>query len=502
MSALGSGRITRAYQGGLSRRFSYSLTAIVTLIMILFSAVVAFYTVARVNEDLEQEATEIIRLAETSLASAVWQIDYSSVNDFLEAIFVDETFYWKTKEKGLNFLTRIDPGVPEAVILDEVRLRQILFNLIGNAVKFTHEGAIELTLIKRDKDSTGRLLDLIFSVRDTGIGIARGETGSIFDAFRQQEGQSTKRYAGTGLGLTITKRLVDIMGGRISVNSTPGEGSVFEVTLSDVAVADAAETGDLTDPADIKALSFLDARLLVVDDMEENRSMIKEYLQPHDVNILEAETGEEALEMIKEAPPDLVLMDIKLPGMDGYEATRIIKEDPDLKPTPVIGFTALAMKDEEERAALAGCDGYLKKPLQKRDLLEELKRHLPYRMDGREGPPPPSDEMESPQANPSPGRTHTPERLSGVIEALDGRFELQWERVRKRMVINEIRDFALEIRDLGVEAGITALNQWGEQLAEAAGRFDIDGIQRALAGFPDLRNEVLRLIRDEPLPEA
>lgn len=790
LSPLQPGRKTGAYHVGLSRRFSYSLTGIVTLIMILFSALVIFYTIARVNEDLQQEATEIVKLAETSLASAVWQIDYASVNDFLEAIFVNETvvfarvasgeeviasrvrtvdresrfeafkhssdfitrtvdivkmgneigrfelaisrdlardeirksilviaglicliiaaitvtsiavtrryvfspllllknsaisiaggnldtpidttskdeigslataldhmrgsiqslvadlteanrkleesnrtleqkvlerteelkvknrelnrmlmevqdareeaesankaksrflasmsheirtpmnailgfteilhgrirdtqrreflsaimssaktllslindildlskieagkmeirnrpldlrsvfreqetiFLWKTKEKGLDFRIHIDPSVPEVLLLDEVRLRQILFNLVGNAVKFTHEGFIELTVTKGDRATGGDVIDLVISVRDTGIGIDHEQVGPVFDEFRQHKGQSTTKYAGTGLGLTITKRLVDIMGGRISVQSAPGKGSVFEVTLCDVAVADASETRNLRDVDSVDLLTFHGAKVLVVDDLEENRSMIREYLLPHGVNTIESESGEEALEIMREVPPDLVLMDIKLPGMDGYETTRMIKEDPDLRRIPVIGFTAFAMKDDEEMAGLAGCDGYLRKPLQKHDLMEELKKHLKHRHDGQRvlepGYPLP-DESESPLLEPSPDMTHSPENLPAVAEALDTRFQEQWERVKKRMVIDEIKDFALEIRDLGAEARVAGLTRWGVELVEAAGRFDIDGIQRTLAGFPKVRDDVMRLAEEAPLSET
>jgi len=233
------------------------------------------------------------------------------------------------------------------LVLDEIRLRQILFNLIGNAVKFTDKGYIKLSVKKNYKFDDHSKLDLIFSIEDTGIGIPENQVDSIFESFKQQEGQSTKKYGGTGLGLSITRRLIEMMNGRITVKSSLGEGSIFKIILNDVDVSVVDIESDSKDLSfDVMNIYFEKALVMIVDDIESNRVLIKETLTLSGLDILEAKNGEEATKKSMELLPDVILMDIRMPVMDGYQATKIIKSNPKTKSIPVIALTASVTMEE------------------------------------------------------------------------------------------------------------------------------------------------------------
>ncbi|MCP4717269.1 MAG: response regulator, partial [Deltaproteobacteria bacterium] len=200
-----------------------------------------------------------------------------------------------------------------------------------------------------------------------------------FDAFKQQDGQSARIYGGTGLGLTISKRLVEMLGGILSVESRPGGGSCFCVALPEVACAQGVPVfSELDDSLDVNAIHFDSALMLVVDDIEINRRLVKEYLHDTSLSIIEAGEGLEAVSLARRHCPDIVLMDIKMHVMDGYEATRQIKNDPSLKNVPVIALTASGMKHDRERIMQSGFDGILTKPLRVQDLFREIARFVHF----------------------------------------------------------------------------------------------------------------------------
>jgi CheY-like chemotaxis protein len=219
-------------------------------------------------------------------------------------------------------------------------------------------------------------VDLRFSVQDTGIGIPPGQLRSIFDAFQQQEGQSAVKYGGTGLGLAITRRLVEMMGGEVSVESEEEKGSIFSITLKNVVIPSLVQDAPGTHPGDVETVNFKKATLLIVDDKEMNRRLLIEFLGNYEFHIIEAENGKEAIDKARQHRPHLVLMDVKMPVMDGCEATKRLKKDKDLADIPVIIITASALKEQEPVIKQAGADGHLNKPVRKSDLIKELKRFL------------------------------------------------------------------------------------------------------------------------------
>jgi CheY-like chemotaxis protein len=284
---------------------------------------------------------------------------------------VKMAFEFRAKEKGVNFRVCIQDGLPDLLILDELRIRQVLFNLIGNAIKFTDRGTVEIVVAYTLEEND--VLDLQLSVIDTGIGIAASEQAQIFETFHQQTGQRSEKYGGTGLGLAITKRLVEMMGGNIAVDSQKGRGSAFVVVWPNIAIG---KTSDVVSQDDIEDVTFDKVSVLIVDDVKLNRVLLKRFLSAFD--IFEAANGLEALESAEKHHPDVILMDMKMPEMDGYEATRQLKANEQLRHIPIIAVTASAFEDDERDIRSMGCDGYIKKPVSKRDLIQTLIQFLPH----------------------------------------------------------------------------------------------------------------------------
>ncbi|MCZ6678143.1 MAG: ATP-binding protein [Candidatus Poribacteria bacterium] len=306
------------------------------------------------------------------------ELEYMVVNSHQMFSEMRTIFSQKIAKKGLEFQVEIAPELPQALILDEVRLRQILVNLIGNAVKFTEKGRIKLSVRCLYPEGDRRKLVLILEVEDTGIGIASDQVDRIFGAFEQQTGQSHAEFGGTGLGLAITRRLIEMMDGEIRVTSELNKGSTFHVTLKDVAVAEDSDLGMRTEPTiDVDSIRFEPATILITDDLEINRNLIKGYLRQYNFNIQEATNGEEAVSLTQRHHPHLVLMDVKMPVMNGYDATQRIKQNEETRAIPIIALTASAMKQAEEELGNL-CDGYLRKPVSQVELVTELTKFLPH----------------------------------------------------------------------------------------------------------------------------
>jgi len=268
----------------------------------------------------------------------------------------------------------------DAVIGDPTRVQQILTNLIGNAIKFTEQGSVEVKVNTEKASFGGEKDDLCLvhiSVKDTGIGIPPEKQGMIFERFTQADSSVTRKYGGTGLGLSISRRLAELMGGRLWVESTPGQGSTFHFTLL-LRIED--KTRQAAPPAKSEKAAVPEQRplkILLVDDSDDNRLLVKTYLKGDAYQIDEAENGEQAVALFQSGLYDLVLMDMQMPVMDGYTATRAIRrweEEQGKNRTPVIALTAYALTEDAAKSEEAGCDTHLTKPVKKAVLLEAIRR--------------------------------------------------------------------------------------------------------------------------------
>jgi len=284
---------------------------------------------------------------------------------------VVKTLAVRAHHKGLELNCNIEPDVPDALLGDPGRLRQILFNLVGNSLKFTEKGEINLTVRRESGDES--VTQLQFSVRDTGIGIPAGKQACIFDAFTQADGSTTRRFGGTGLGLAICRQLVEMMGGRISVESAPGQGSTFHFTAA-FGVSQAAESAVPLERSDLKGM-----RVLVVDDNLTNRRILECMLAGWGMLPTLAGDGAEAWRILVEAcqvnqPFPLVLTDASMPEMDGFQLADQIRKNQNLSGTAIMMLTSAGQRGDAARCRETGLQGYLTKPVSQSELLDAVLR--------------------------------------------------------------------------------------------------------------------------------
>jgi signal transduction histidine kinase/HPt (histidine-containing phosphotransfer) domain-containing protein len=284
---------------------------------------------------------------------------------------------FEARKKGLELSYEIAPEVPDELIGDVIKLRQVLFNLAGNAIKFAERGEVTLRIQSEATDAAGMTCHV--TVRDTGIGISRDKQAAVFAPFTQGDSSTTRRYGGTGLGLAISARLVEMMGGKIWLESEPGIGSTFHFTarFARPAVVDGlVHVGGRTGPAARRVRGPL--RVLLVEDNLINRKLTLAVLEKEGHSVTVAENGAAGLESFRHGTFDVVLMDVQMPCMDGMEATLAIRAHERISGgrVPVIAFTAHATVTDRERCMRAGMDGYLSKPIRPTELLEAVERPI------------------------------------------------------------------------------------------------------------------------------
>ncbi len=304
----------------------------------------------------------------------------------------------KAEEKGLAFSCELVPGLPAAVTIDETRLRQVLLNLLGNAVKFTDSGRVSLRVLPaapgdapagQDGEASARLR---FEVADSGIGMSAQQLGRIFQPF-EQVATSQRREGGTGLGLAISQQLVRLMGGTIEVVSHPGRGSTFWFEIT-VPVASAVPTTVAPQHTPV-GYEGERKRLLVVDDVPQNRAMMLDLLQDAGFIVAAAANGLESLVLLDSFKPDLILMDVMMPVMDGNETTRRIRRLPGWGDIPIVAVTASASVEDERKSMDAGANGFLAKPVDHDLLLHTIGRLLSLKWVTEQPAPQPSDQADA-----------------------------------------------------------------------------------------------------------
>lgn len=385
----------------------------------------------------------------------------------LNVIFkeIENIFRQKVKSKNIEFFIDIDKNFNDVIMLDEVRVRQILLNLTGNAVKFTEQGYVKLSLrvIGRHINS----LDLRISVEDTGIGIPEGEKEKIFEAFRQVSGQSIKKFGGTGLGLSITKKLTEVMQGKIFMESIEDKGSSFHVEFYNVQIAPQEElTIDEAFPY-FQKYYFSNEKVLVADDVEDNLFLLQEMLSKAGLRVITAETGSKAYEICKKEQLDLIILDVVMPDMDGRELSNILKEDANLCSIPIIALSASAAQE-----ACEGCnfDEYLMKPFNTEQLMSIISKYLPNKAAKHSGT------FSEPQGH----ARNLIEIDTDILEDFKEKINPLLEKLETSIILSNVKNLAALLISFGQQHDLKSLYSDGEELMKSAESCNIIKIKTKL----------------------
>ena len=402
----------------------------------------------------------------------------------------------RAREKGLYLDWQVAPGVPETIVGDAGRLRQILINLVGNSIKFTERGGVTVAISCYEKEESL----LHYAIADTGIGIPKEKLGQIFEAFTQADGSTTRRYGGTGLGLAISAQLVDMMKGRIWVESEPGRGSTFHITarfqipIARAAIA-AARTAPPSRPADMGRPAPRALRVLLAEDNDVNRLLATRILEKRGHFVLAVENGRLAVTAAEELF-DVALMDVQMPVMDGFTATAAIRarEMETGGHLPIIALTAHAMTGDRERCIAAGMDAYVTKPIDPAELFAAIERLL------RAAHAPPARSEPERRSSEVLDRKEAVDRVEGDMELLATlagdlakSLPSMLARIEERL---RSRDAAGIERDAhALKGALSVLSARASTRAvlrlEEAGR--ANDLEAATAAWPLLKREVERL---------
>jgi len=386
-----------------------------------------------------------------------------------------QIFLPRVEEKKLDFIIEVAKNVPDRMVLSEMRIRQVLFNLIGNSIKFTQSGFVRLNVLI--SEAIHDQVTLRIEVEDTGIGIAEEEQEKVFEAFIQSNYKHTSRQGGTGLGLTISKRLVEAMNGKLLLDSTLDKGSKFTVVLYHVKLA--GDSGDYSyiEETDYRKVVFRPASVLVVDDVKVNRDLICQIIEDQPLKVFQASNGLEAVEIVLNEKVDLVILDLRMPVLDGYEAAKRIKLNKKTAGIPILAVSAAGGIVPEYQHYQQYFNGFILKPLNIARLINELKKFLAY----NQGDslialrnPPDSQEYQLPfnfDLNPK------------LIKALKRELIPVWEEVRRNKFIHKIHDFALLNVELGKKYDLNGLIRFGEELVKCSDYFDIEKVDKRLKEF-------------------
>lgn len=390
-------------------------------------------------------------------------VNIISILDEIEQIFSLDVI-----EKNLSFAIYYSTELPELLFLDKIRIRQILLNLVGNAIKFTEKGYVKVCLQSEIKNDN--TIDLLISVTDSGIGIPLKDQQEVFNSFQQQSNQNAIKYGGTGLGLTITKRLVESMQGKIILTSTASKGCQFEIFIPHIKIA-ALNPMRLNNKAlDIASIQFSPVKVLVVDDIASNRELLETFLTKLNLNITTASNGKEALLSVNKTKPSLIIMDIRMPVISGIDVARQLKENSDTADIPIIALTASSSQKERVFALQHGFSVFLSKPINFDLLVEALCKYLIH---------------EKVINQISPDNDLTPELLledvyqsALLLKCLKEEIQPALICLQKAFIISQYKQLGVQLDELSQRHKLAILSEEAETIFTLSDSFNIKGINK------------------------
>lgn len=417
----------------------------------------------------------------SKIESGKLQLHYEPVNIRTVINEIEHIFHQKATEKKLKLKVFIDPKLPYTIIMDEVRLRQILFNIVGNSIKFTEVGSVKIiaSCSELDQHHPQNSMHLKIAITDTGIGISPEDQQKIFDSFTQSEGQSNRKYGGTGLGLTITQRLVHLLGGSIHLESKPNQGSTFICNFPNTKISTETTTLSPIITLDDNLQQFQLATILVVDDVPSNRDLLADYFANTHHQILCAKDGKEAIKLAQVYQPDIILMDLRMPYMDGREASQFLKQNKLTSHIPIILLTASPQHGSEQNLRQL-CDGFLAKPVNKTQIVGELKKFLQSIQSEQK-----SDKL------PSNSVVLKPVRLPELAAKLREQVEVNLPHLRETLVTRELKQFIQNLEMLAEEHQSKVLLDYVETLKQQLQDFDWDHIPKTVAQFAEIPEQLI-----------
>ncbi len=416
----------------------------------------------------------------SKIDSGRMDIELSPMNYHEIVTDIKMVFQQKAEQKGLSFQINTDHSVPDYILMDDLRFYQIIFNLVSNAIKFTSKGFINISAYAVNA-GVNNTINLFLIIEDTGIGIDEDQQQKIFESFTQQSGQSNREFGGTGLGLAIVKGLLDKLNGTISVKSKPGKGSVFTLAFNDVKI-EYQEQRRTDEPEEKMMRKLAPCTIMIVDDISYNILVLRKLIESENIRFIEAYDGLEALARLEKETPDLIFMDIRMPGMNGYELTEYIRSNEKLAKIPVIAFTASVSRHPNDKIDQL-FNGYLQKPVFKRDIENVLYKFLKFSYITKKTTIGTSiDDNET-----QPDRIVI---LPEIIAEIETKHQHNWEKIKNNLVIYEIEEFKNQLSELAFHYSCKIISQYCIELDLGLQSFDIEIIEKKLNEFPDLVNKL------------